>query len=69
MFRRSMNNQIKIVLFVRGAQLPSHDVCLIRRTRNVHFSSIWSQKLPQSLSRMVAKMRMVMAMVRSVCCF
>lgn len=54
MFGRPMNQQIKIVLLIRCAQLSSYAVRFIGRTRNVHFSSIGFEKLLQPPPRMIA---------------
>jgi hypothetical protein len=60
MFRRSMDNKIKVVLFVRSAQIPSHVSCFIGRTRNMHFPAVWSKKVSYPFPSLMAQVRMVM---------
>jgi hypothetical protein len=49
-----MNNQIKVVLPVHSTQIPSHMICFIWRTRNMHFHAIWSKEMSYSLPSMMA---------------
>jgi hypothetical protein len=54
-----MDNQVKVVLLVRSAQLPSHMVCFIGRTRDMHLPAIWSEEMSYPFPSVMAQVRMV----------